>query len=206
MSEFKIDGVPYYTQRDNKYSPHVSCFPTSLAMVMSYCLKQKNLTKVNVGCAPEIQLEDYINLLLDDSETTAWMKKNQGRLGMWIWKYNRRTLYEVESYIFNRLMNMHGYESKTAYNFNYEKICSTLQSTKLPMVIGGNFSKVSKVQGHMNTLVGYNSIGLKEFIVNDPYGIATTGYTNQNGESVRYSFDFFKRDGDKFYCIFVNKI
>lgn len=206
MLEFKIDGVPYYTQRDNKRYPHISCFPTSLAMVMKYCLKQKGLTKADVGCAPEYQLEDYIDMLIDDDETKAWMLKNEGRLGSWIWKYRRRTIYAVEAYIFNRLMNRHGYEALARYDFNYQAICNILRETGLPMVIGGNFSSVSRVKGHMNTLIGYNAIGLKEFIVHDPYGIATTGYTNHNGESVRYSSKFFKRDGDKIFCVYVKTI
>jgi hypothetical protein len=207
MKEFMIQGVDYFSQRDNKFHPSISCFPTSLAMVMSYCLKKEGKDKTAVGCSPEMQLEDYINLLIDEDETTEWMKKNQGFLGSWIWKYNRRTIYAIEEYIFNRLMLPHGYKIKAEYSYPYQTICNILEQTQLPMVIGGNFSSVSSVGGHMNTLIGYNSIGLKEFIVHDPYGNALDKYeTLSKGEGIRYPVKFYQKDGDKIYSLITNKL
>ena len=212
--EFLIDDVKAYSQRDNKYiDPEsktnvasVSCFPTSLAMSMEYCLDTIGLNKTDVGCSESMQLEDYINLLLDDSITTYWMKQNVGRLGSWIWKYKRRTLYEVEVFIFNRLMKNLGFEAKAKYNLKYETICNVLEQNSLPMVIGGNFKSVSRVGGHMNCLVGYNDVGLKEFIVNDPYGNALTGYKDHNGAYLRYPIKFFERKNGTIYCIAISKV
>jgi len=217
MSEFKLDGVEYFSQRDNKYiDPNsktnvasISCFPTSLAMCMNYALKKIGLDKTAVGCASENQLEDYINRIIDDYETKQWMIKNQGRLGSWIWKYKRRTLYAIEEYIFNRLMNQHGYKAEAKYNFTYETVCNVLKQTELPMVIGGNFSSVSKVQGHMNCCIGYNSIGLKEFIVHDPYGNALKGYSQETigkGNDLRYPVKFFQKEKGYIYCVVISKI
>lgn len=204
--EYQIQNVEYFTQRDNKIFASISCFPTSLAMCINYCLTQAGLNKSAVGCAPENQLEDYLNMILDDNETKQWMIKNQGRLGMWIWQYKRRTLYAVESYIFNRLMNSLGYKSTESYNAGYQTVCNLLKQNELPMVIGGNFSSVSSVGGHMVNLVGYNSIGLKEFIVNDPYGNALTGYKDDKGEYVRYPSKFFEKSKGEIYCLVISKI
>lgn len=203
--QFNIENVPYYTQRDNKYDPYVSCFPTSLAMCMSYCLKSIKKDKTAVGCGEKMQLEDYINELIYDDETKKWMVKNQGRLGAWIWKYKRRTIYAIEEYIFNRLMNEHGFFATAKYNLDYYKICNELTLNNIPMVIGGNFKSVSSVGGHMVCLKGFNSKNFEEVIVNDPYGNALTGYKNNDGENMQYSKKFFDKGKGNFFCISIVK-
>lgn len=214
MSSFVIPDVGYLSQRDNKYIDpksntnvaSISCFPTSMAMIINYCLTQLGLDKNAIGCSQSVQVEDYINRLLDDSQTTAWMRKNTKSLGSWIWKYKRRTIYALEVYIFNRLMKPLGYEAKAIYNVTYETICHILKQTELPMILGGNFKSVSRVGGHMNCLVGYNGIGLKEFIVNDPYGNAFTNYRDQIGNYVTYPVKFYQRRNKKIFCIAITKL
>jgi len=214
METYLIENVNYFTQRDNQYIDptskrnvaSVSCFPTSLAMCIDYCLLNGGYDKSSVGCAEDRQLEDYINSLIDDSETKQWMIENQGRIGLWIWKYTKRTIYAIEAYIFNRLMNNLGYKAEEKYNWTYDTVCHALEQNEMPMVIGGNFSSVSSVGGHMNCLVGYNAIGLKEFIVHDPYGNAMTKYVDQNGSYVRYPAKFYVKDGQYYYVLAVSKI
>jgi len=206
MESYLIEDVNYFTQRDNKREPYVTCFNTSLAMCIDYCLNQAGLDKASIGCGETTQLEDYLDMLISDNETTQWMIDNQGRIGAWIWKYKRRTIYAIEAYIFNRLMNNLGYKAEEKYNWTYETVCHSLEQNELPMVIGGNFSSVSSVGGHMNCLVGYNAIGLKEFIVHDPYGNAMTKYVDQVGSYVRYPTKFYIKDGQYYYVIAVSKI
>ena len=214
MNNYIINDVKYLSQRDNKYIDpksktnvaSVSCFPTSLAMVIDYCLTQLGLNKEAIGCSEKTQIEDYINRLLDDKQTTIWMKKNTSILGSWIWKYKKRTIYAVEVYIFNRLMKPLGFEAKALYNLKYDTVCHLLEQNKLPMVIGGNFKSISNVGGHMNTLVGYNAVGLKEFIVNDPYGNAFTKYSSSNGAYMNYPSKFYRRKNNKIFCISIKKI
>lgn len=205
-NEFKIENVPYYPQRDNLHDPYTSCFNTSLAMCTEYCLTLIGKDKTTIGCSPDKQLEDYIYELLDDPETTQWMRKNIGILGTWVWKYKRRTIYQIEAYIFNRLMNTLGYKATFVATYTYDQVCNKLEETKLPMVIGGDFSSVSSVGGHMNCLIGFNRLGVKEFFVSDPFGNALTGYKVTDGKNMRYSYKYYLKDTNKHYVVVIEKI
>jgi hypothetical protein len=203
-AEFKLSGVPSFTQVDNKYAPYVSCFPTSVAMAMTYCLKLIKKDKTAVGCSPDISLEDYINMILDDPETLKWYNQNSVKLGSWIAGYfkshQQRQVFAVEEYVFNRLMIPLGFKAVTNTGLKYEEYCNHIEQIKLPIILSGDFSSVSRIGGHMNTGIGFNKIGLKEVIVNDPYGNALQGYpVKQNplemkAEAVRYPIKFFIKD------------
>mgnify|MGYP001419365198 CR=1 FL=1 len=211
LDKFIIEGVPYYSQRDNQYQPNVSCFPTSMAMAMAYCLDLIHLDKTAVGCHPNIQLEDYLNELIYDNQTKEWMIQNQGRIGSWIWKYQRRTIYVIEAYIFNRLMNQYGYNSKYV-DLKYDDYCNNIENTKLPIIVGGNFSSVSRVGGHVCCGIGFNRIGLPELIVRDPFGNALKGYpqnqsqeqNDKDGYENAYGLRFF--GNGKFASILIERI
>jgi hypothetical protein len=158
-----------------------------------------------VGCSEDMQLEDYINLIVDDPETLVYFKKNQVRYGSWILKYfinkNARTVFAVEEYVFNRLMNEHGFKAIVNTKMKYEDYCNHLETTNLPIILGGDFKSVSRVGGHMNCGIGFNSTGLKEVIVNDPYGDALEGYPKlkveeMKAEAIRYPIKFFIKDKD----------
>lgn len=196
-NSFLIKDVPWLSQRDNKIDPGITCFPTSVAMVITYILNQEKLTKADIGCSADMQLEDYIDQVLNSKEITDWMKANTSVLGRWIWDYKRRTVYAVEAQAFNIMMGHLGYKATFTDQLTYDQICDALEVNKLPFIIGGNFSSVSKVSGHMNCLVGFNKIGLREFDTNDPYGNALTGYTNTNGWYMRYGTKFFCDSQDK---------
>lgn len=191
MDTFNLPNVPYYTQRDNVYQPYTSCFPTSLAMCMRYCLDSIEKTKKDVGCADSMQLEDYIFQMLECPETKAWVKANISILGVWVLNYAPRYVYTIEEYIFNRLMTPLGFKASFKSFLTYNDICNWIEKTQLPVVLGGDFSSVSKVAGHMNCITGFNKIGMPEFIVNDPFGNALKGYSDINGQGMRYSYRFY---------------
>jgi len=216
MTEYMIKDVECFSQDNNKYIDpitkknvaSVSCFNTCVAMCVRYALKLKELDKSAVGCGISTDLDDYINMIIDDNETQNWINTNLK--GSWIIDYIKRNakrqVFAIESYVFNRLMNQHGFKCQERYDLTYETICNVLKQNELPMIIGGNFSSVSSVGGHMNCLVGYNSIGLKEFIVNDPHGNALTGYTNKIGAYVRYPIKFFLQKDNTIWCLVISKI
>jgi len=213
--EFIIDKVPMnqysFTQVDNKYAPYISCFPTSMGMAMTYCLKSIGKSKIDVGCGPDMQIEDYINHLIDDQETQKWIKDNNVKYGSWmlnyIWKGNaaRQILY-VETYVFNRLMQEHGFLAEAYTNLQYDQYCEKIEENNCPIVISGNFSSVSRIKGHVTCGIGFNRKNLKELIVHDPYGNALDGYpkTEIKATGVRYPVKFFIMD--KYNNMYANVI
>lgn len=203
--KFYLEGVSYFSQRDNEISPSISCYPTSIGMAMTYCLGLSGFDKSAIGAAPNEQIEDFVNKYMDSKDVTEWMNKNTTRLGKWIWKRARRTNYYVENYVFNKLMNPFGYQSKLSFNLSYTKFVSTLMKNQLPIILGGNFSKLSTVKGHIVCAIGYDSIK-KEVIVNDPWGNALTGYKDRkNGMMRSYPESIFHRNGKKMYAQIITK-
>jgi len=210
-NHFILEKVPYYSQRDNRYKPFVSCFPTSMAMAIEYCLNLVDKNKSDIGCHRATQLEDYLNELIYDNETKQWMKKNQGRLGSWIWKYARRTIYMIEAYIFNKIMNEHGYKAEYK-QITYDEYCTRIEENKLPIVVGGNFKAVSRVGGHVCCGIGFDKSGMKELIVRDPFGDALKGYpkgksqeqNDNDGYENAYGLRFYKNG--KFASIVIERV
>lgn len=177
----KLENVPYFTQRDNADAPAYSCFPTSIGMAVAYCLASAGKSKTDIGCPPLIQIEDYINHILKSAETKKWMKDNEYKLGSWIWNYNPREIFPVEAYVFNALMNAHGFKAEHRV-VTFAQLCAAVE--KFPVVVGGNFKSVSSVGAHVICIVGYDG---NSVIANDPYGNALTRYNDRNGEGVVYS-------------------
>jgi hypothetical protein len=194
---FKIENVPYYTQRDNATAPYVSCFPTSVAMAMAYCLQSIGKTKADIGCSDKMQLEDYINQVLDSTELDIWTKSQVKVLGSWILGTPKRQILATETYVFNLLMNKLGFTAEAHTDLTYNGVCDWIETNKLPAVISGVFTSVSKVGGHMNCITGFSKIGIHEFIVNDPYGYALSGYTKfspEDSTGVHYGEKFYTKD------------
>mgnify|MGYP001174128413 CR=1 FL=1 len=198
---FQIEDIPCFPQEDNKYAPLSSCFNTSNAMCIQYCLTSIGKSKEDIGCSSDMQLEDYIFEFINGSETTEYIKSNTSTLGNLVNSPKRRIYYDIECFVFNYLMNPLGFKAVFKTDLTYEEICSWLLYKKLPGIIGGNFKSVSSVEGHMNCLVGYNKVGLKEFIVNDPYGNALSGYTDKNGSYKHYGTRFYLEYG--FYRVIL---
>jgi hypothetical protein len=187
---FQLENVEYLTQRDNINAPLSSCFNTSNAMCIQYCLDIKDKLKEDIGCSSSMQLEDYIFEFINGTETTEYIKQHSS-LGNLISSSKRRLYFDIECFAFNHLMNPLGFEAFFYDNLSYDQICFHLYDSKLPGIIGGNFKSVSSVEGHMNCLLGYNRIGLQEFIVHDPYGDALTGYSSTKGEYKHYGTRFY---------------
>lgn len=206
MDQFSIPNVPAFTQRDNKIDPSISCFPTSSAMVMQYCLNLIGKGKEAVGCSSSMQLEDYINQVISSKEVDDWMKANTSKLGKWIWDYNKRTIFCVEEYVFNLLMNPLGFKATSGVGITYKAFCDFISTNQLPCVISGDFRSVSKVQGHMNCVFGFNNVGIQTLLVNDPYGNALTGYKDQNGANMSYGLKFYLKAGNTLNVLLISKI
>jgi hypothetical protein len=205
MDKFKIDNVEGLTQRDNKVEPFVSCFPTSVGISMTYCLKSIGNDKTAIGCSPDMQIEDYINQVISSKEVEDWMKKNTLRLGSWIWKYEKRTIFAVEEYAFNFLMNPHGFKAQYK-SVTYDELCDHLETHKLPCPVGGNFKSVSTVGGHIVCAKGFNKIGIKELIVDDPYGNALDGYTDKSVADRTYGSKFFVDGKGKINALLISRL
>jgi hypothetical protein len=206
--QFKIEGVKRFPQDDNVHDPMTTCFNTSSAMVMNYCLTLIGKDRTAIGCALQNQLEDYIYEAIYDNVTKQWMIANQGKLGAAIWKWKRGLLFVVEEYVFNRLMNPLGFKATFYEGATYETICTKLKENNLPGIIAGNFSNLSSVGGHMNCLIGFNSVGVYEFITHDPFGNAYKQYKDKNGENMHYAARLFQTSSGKnsVNVILVSKI
>jgi hypothetical protein len=203
--EYQIDDVKYLTQVDNENVPLTSCFNTSNAMSMNYCLSLIGKTKTDIGCSSSMQLEDYIYEFMNGTETTEYIKEHSSTLGNLLTSEKRRIYFDIECFAFNHLMNPLGFQAKVYTNLSYDQICNYILEHKLPGVIGGNFKSVSTVGGHMNCLLGYNKIGLKEFIVHDPYGNALTGYKIRDGKYMHYGTKFYL-EYNCYRVLLINKI
>jgi hypothetical protein len=189
---FRIENVTRFPQDDNKYDPYTSCFNTSNAVAIQYCLDIIGKTKADIGCSNEnMQLEDYIYEVINSTEVTNWLKEQSGYLGNLISSKKRRIYFDVEAFVFNLLMNSLGFQANVKLDITFEELSIFIYNNKLPCIIGGNFLSVSKVEGHMNAVVGYNKVGINELIVHDPFGNALTGYTDKNGSYVSYGTRFY---------------
>jgi hypothetical protein len=213
MDIFKLDDVPAFTQMDNKYKPHVSCFPTSLAMGMSYCLKLRGLDKTAVGCGRDEQLEDFINFLLEDSQTIKWIEDTNVKYGGWflpfLKKKMQRRILIVEAYLFNRLMSKFGYRARVNTFMTYDRYCVMIEEG-YPVILVGDFSSVSRIGGHVVCGIGYdNTLGVREVIVNDPYGNALLGYPKEGemlGSNVSYPLKLFFKSKNYMWGVILETI
>ena len=206
MDKMNIENVKTFTQRDNAIEPYVSCFPTAVGMSADYCLASVGKTKADIGCADNMQIEDYFNQVIGSKEVNDWMKANTSKIGKWIWNYKPRTIFYVENYVFNLLMNPHGFKSTVSTEGTYDDFCTFMETHKLPCVISGDYGSVSKVRGHMTCARGFNRIGMQEIIVNDPWGNALKGYKDLDGSNKSYGLKFFLKPGNKLNVLLVSKI
>jgi hypothetical protein len=183
------------TQRDNKISPYYSCFPTSMAMASEYLLSLQKLTRADIGCQ-DGELADFYNQKLDDDNTTEYVK-SLGKNYQYLLTVTRREQPELEEFIFNRFMTSVGWNAKSK-KISYAEYCKEIDAG-IPVVLGGNFSSVCRIGGHIVCGIGYDD-EKKTVIVNDPYGSALKGYPNnvgieqatKDGEAVEYPLTFFR--------------
>ena len=205
---FRIENVEWFSQRDNMIDPYVTCYPTSMAMAMNHCLKLSGLTKEAVGCPANIQLEDYISQISESAEVKQRIQNlvNSDPNNKWMLNYKPRVLSVIEEFIFNKLMNQHGYKVKFNAQLHYNDICNHIQTTKLPIVLHGNFKSVSAVEGHITCCVGFDKTNEK-LIILDPYGDCYSGYSNPEGAYKTYSYkQFYIKEGNVSYGQLISKI
>lgn len=179
----------YLTQRDNNLHPHYTCFPTSVAMVISYILKLSNISKKDIGIDEDMQIEDYLTSMSMKASIINWMTKY---VGSWTRAYIQKAwlVAKVQEKMFDDLMNKIGYDAEFLEVVRYDEICQILDETKIPQVGFGDFKKTSSVRGHITCLTGFNK-AKKQLIVNDPYGNAYTAYKDHNGAMCKYNFNDF---------------
>jgi hypothetical protein len=186
----KILKVSPKTQRDNLIAPGYSCFPTSMGMATEYFLRLRGKDKTAIGCPVDAQIEDYLDAALGSAVA--------------------REDPATESEVFNHYMTPHGVQA-TFTHLTYQQLCAQIDND-IPVVIGGNFSSVSRIGGHINCCIGYDTD--KQVVINnDPYGSAYKGYPNDisieqslaDGAEVEYELKFFK-GGVNMPCVVFNYI
>ncbi len=188
-----LKEVDYFLQTDNDLFATTSCYSTSMAMAMDYCLDLAGKRKEDIGCPVYSQLEDYLTKIAQSYETRQWIKRNVSKYGSWMLKYKPRTIAYVQEYIFNSMMKQYGYKSKFSTTITYQEYCKHIRDEKLPVVIHGNFKSVSRVKGHIVCGVGY---GDNTLIVHDPYGDALYDKyrSHEKGEFAEYYQYLLTRD------------
>lgn len=183
---FIIENVPYFSQRDNEVDPGVSCFPTSMGMVMAFCLAKAKKSKAAIGCQSNEQIEDFLNKFMSSTTVTDWIRANAPRIGSWVKSATRREVHVVEEFAFNHVMGKVGFKDTLRLDMTFDEYAAKIEDTGLPMVIGGNFKSVSGVGGHMTCAVGFDTReGKRELIVHDPWGYALTGYKDRKNGAYR---------------------
>lgn len=212
MAEFTVNQVAldqfYHVQTNNLYNPFVTCFPTSVAMVIDYILTVEGKTVQEVGI-DEPQIEDFITKTAKTQRIKTWLLNNiswgQGYLQKaWL-------VGSVEEKMFDDIMNSVGYDSHFDDSTSFEEVCTLLQSTNLPQVVCGDFSSANRqyghtVGGHINCAIGFND-ATREIIVHDPYGYALSAGYKGSGYCVKYPWNrFFAKNADKSgWCLQVRK-
>jgi hypothetical protein len=186
----------YHTQRNNKLNPYVTCFPTSVAMVINFLLKKMGMSQTAIGIPADWQIEDWLTNQMMGNTMKTWMVQ---KLGPAFQQYIQKAwiVAKVEEQQFDLLMNKLGYDAVWSETVTFDFLCNMMYHINIPQVIMGNFSKTSTVQGHINCVVGFNYQN-KEFIVNDPFGNAYTRYSDPRGCQLSYKYnDFFAAGRNK---------
>lgn len=180
--KYILNDVPYHSQRDNKYDPSITCYPTSLSMVIAYILQLNNLDKTAIGCKQEQQLEDFLYKDIYSQETKDWMYETGFKSDL-----KPHTTAIIEEHIFNKHMKQYGYRCKFIQNATYDDYCFAIDKFQVPQLLHGKYPLKYKTLGHVVAGVGYNKLN-KSFIINDPFGSWITQYQNVNGKEVEYPF------------------
>jgi len=189
-----LELVPAYTQRDNMYDSSFTCCPTSAAMKMRF--------KTKVSFAPEgMQDEDFIyksaySLTADEKET---LRQQQGA---WIFNYKPYQVLPIMEYVCNKIVQPFGFSVVMSWGITFDNIISSIDAGN-PVVCLGNFASISKIGGHYNCIIGYDT-DTKKVITNDPWGNALTGYTDQNGEKMEYNWSLFCQANQASYGLYIS--
>lgn len=149
-------AVPYLSQLDNEQNPYGSCNVTSVAMCMKFLAPDRNF-----GCPPGVQLEDFLQDVLD----------SHGK--------SRHSPYDLEW-----LLTYFGIPDTFSPIANWAAAKKWLDDGN-PLIVHGYFTQ----SGHIIVIRGYDEKG--DWIVNDPAGEwFSDGYRygeDLTGENLVYS-------------------
>lgn len=79
----------------------------------------------------------------------------------------------------------YGLDCRFGMNRTWDEIRAEIRAGR-PVIVSGQFTK----SGHIIVIIGLRG---NDFIVNDPWGNALTGYKNRNGAGLVYDFDYMER-------------
>jgi len=159
--------VPYFSQRDNEYSPSGTCNVTSLAMVLAFH---------DVLPTKAEQLEDELYLRLHKKDALAYYAKTYPQY--------RRQGYQPRHVhgMLGWLAKQYGFGHKLSHITWDEMARFGPHSNGGPMITTGAFTR----SGHIITIVGQTAN--KDLIVHDPYGNWDRGYRyDSNGKHRIYN-------------------
>ena len=185
MTAKYIDNMEYFTQRDNKFSPSVACFPTSAAMAMEY-------VNGHIVTPDNMQLEDLIVrecLNLSKAEKNTLTSEN----GSWIWNHRPFQVIPIMAYVCNKVAPV----IKQSWSISFDAIKLSIDNNK-PVVCLGNFKSISSIGGHYNTIIGYNDETNHVFTM-DPWGNGYENYAIKDGSNMYYDWSIFKQSDDNSY-------
>ena len=172
--DFKIFGVPYDSQRDNKIDPNQTCFTTSLSMVIRYLEEH--------GQNRDLWLNDGVELYL--TSTVANNLTNFKKILYEICNAsgNPRYFGRFWTYFINQYCDGFSAEYKV---FSLDQFKKFLFEEKIPVCVPTKLTSA----GHIIVAKGYSSKGL---YCHDPYGCYPYK-DNLNGEDVFYLDDKFHK-------------
>lgn len=199
-----LEDVLYFSQADNRLFPGTTCYPTSMAIAIQYCLDVSNRDKTEIGCPREQQLEDFITEITQSSDIKKWIQRNTSKYGTWLLDYKPRVLAIVEEHIFNELMNKLGFKCIFRENITFEQYKAVIKTNQLPVVIHGKFGGIRGVFGHINCGLGWEA---DKIVVHDPFGNAVTDKykSKEDGWFARYPQKFFVDKNGYMKCQIITR-
>lgn len=156
-------AVPYKSQRDNLTNPFGTCNVTCYAMAFDYFKLPRKDSIIN-------------------PRTKAPYKQFEDELSAFLEK-NGRDRHSHDDLAW--MGRQYGLDASFSTRRTFDEIISELRSGN-PVIV----STVLTSAGHIILIRGVEGTN---FIVNDPYGDATTGYESKKGDGLLYSFDLMRR-------------
>jgi len=159
-------------------------------MAIEYIANQKEIDIDTGG----LQLEDYIVkqcLDLTYAEKDRLVAVN----GDWILSSRPFQVIPIMAYVCKKIIPT----TKENWAISFEDVKKSIDNNT-PVVCLGDFSKMSYVKGHYNTIIGYND-QTKYVFTMDPWGNSYENYRVQDDSNMYYSWNIFERSSSNSYGI-----
>jgi len=168
---FKLLYTKWDSQRDNKYDPNKTCFPTSIAM----CLRTLEQPVYGGHGRRKYLREDSENMLLEDLIAN---RANYKRIVKRLTGTNflPRYVYLFWEWYINE--KVPGFTAQYKV-FTLQGLKTFIQRYKIPVVIGTKLTHA----GHVVMCIGGKDEGL---YINDPFGNKNVKYHDTNGYDILY--------------------